>query len=149
MGKWAGVIRLDKALSIVLILAILGAIGTLAYVIASPKVGERFTEFYILGLEGKAEGYPKKLKVGEEARVVVGMINREHEPVSYRVEVTIDGVRNNEIEPVVLAHEETWQAEIGFTPVKAGENQKVEFVLYKLGQNEPYQTLHLWINVEK
>ena len=61
MGKWAGVIRLDKALSIVLILAILGAIGTLAYVIASPKVGERFTEFYILGLEGKAEGYPKKL----------------------------------------------------------------------------------------
>ncbi len=48
----------DKALSVILALTILGAIGTLGYAIASPKVGEKFTEFYIEGLEGKAADYP-------------------------------------------------------------------------------------------
>jgi len=64
---WAGDAR-DKALSIILALAILGALGTLGYAIASPKVGERFTEFYIEGLEGKAADYPEELVVGEEGR---------------------------------------------------------------------------------
>lgn len=50
--------------------SILGAIGTLAYVIITPKAGERFTEFYILGLEGKADNYPDELTVGEEGRVI-------------------------------------------------------------------------------
>ncbi len=58
--------RLDKSLTVILTLSILAAVGTLIYTVANPKVGERFTEFYILGTEtGKAEGYPKELKVGE------------------------------------------------------------------------------------
>ncbi len=95
--------------SIVLVAAILGAIGTLGYVIATPEVGERFTQFHILGLEGEAEGYPKELGVGEEARVIVGIVNQEHEDMSYRVEVTIDGTINEQIGPVVLAHQEKWR----------------------------------------
>ena len=148
MGKWAHTSRLNKVLSIVLMVAILGAIGTLAYIITSPKVGERFTEFYILGLEGKAEGYPKELKVEEEGAVIVGIVNRERETVTYRLEVTIDGLRHNEVGPIVLGHGERWEREVGFTPVKVGEKQKVEFMLYKSGQNEPYRTLDLRIDVE-
>lgn len=45
-----------------LIVAILGAIGALGYVIATPKSGPGFTEFYILGLGGKAEKYPSEWK---------------------------------------------------------------------------------------
>ncbi len=41
--------------------------------------GERFTEFYILGLEGKADNYPDELTVGEEGRVILGIVNHEHE----------------------------------------------------------------------
>jgi len=52
------------------------------YVIAVPKVGERFTEFYILGLNGKAMDYPSELKLGEGGKVIVGIANREHEIVS-------------------------------------------------------------------
>ena len=77
----------DKALSTILGIVILGAIGTLGYVIATPKVGERFTEFHILGLEAKAISYPTKLRVGEEGKVIVGIINQEHETLKYRVEV--------------------------------------------------------------
>ena len=61
--SWAGGVW-NKVLSIVLAIAILGALGTLGYVIAVPKVGERFTEFYILGLNnGTAIDYPSELKL--------------------------------------------------------------------------------------
>jgi len=65
--------------------AILGAIGTLGYVIATPKVGERFTEVYVLGLESKAIDYPRELKVGEEGRVIVSIILLETDSLSFIV----------------------------------------------------------------
>ena len=58
MKKQAGPTRPGKILSIVFILAILGTIGVLVYVTTVPKASEMFTEFYILGFESKAEGYP-------------------------------------------------------------------------------------------
>ena len=88
---------LDKVLTSILVLAILGAIGTIGYAVATPQVGERFTEFYVLGLEGKAIEYPTGLKLGEEWRGIVGIVNQEQETVSYLVEVTIDGIRSEEI----------------------------------------------------
>jgi len=47
-----------------------------------------------------------------------------------------------------LEHDEEWEKIIGFTPGKAGDNQKVEFLLYNQGPNEVYQSLHLWVNVQ-
>ena len=146
--SWRGQRSVDKILSIVLIVAILGAVGTLSYVIATPKVGEKFTEFYVLGLEGKATDYPEEMKVGEEGRVIVGIVNHEHEVVNYRVEIKIDGVKNNEARSVVLDNEGKWEEIISFTPDKAGDNKKVGFLLYKNDEAEPcLEPLHLWINV--
>ena len=141
-GAW------DKVLSVVLVVAILGALGTLGYVIAKPKVGERFTELYILGVGGKAEDYPQELTIGEEGKVIVGIINRERERVSYHVEVMIDNVKNNEVGPIELEHDEKWEGIVVFTPSEPGEDQKVEFLLYKNGGAEPsVESLHLWIDV--
>ncbi|HUV45599.1 MAG TPA: DUF1616 domain-containing protein [Dehalococcoidia bacterium] len=155
LALWGGQRSLDRILSIILIVAILGAVGTLGYVIATPKVGEKFTEFYVLGLEGKVIDYPSELKIGEEGKVIVGIINREHETVSYRVEVRIDGVGNNEVGnnevgPLVLGHDEKWEEAVSFTPDRAGDSQKMEFLLYKNGGSEPYlKPLHLWVNVKE
>ena len=141
-GAW------DKTLSVVLVVAILGTLGMLGYAIAKPKVGERFTEFYILGLEGRAKDYPTELKIEEEGEVIVGIINREYERVSYQVEVMIDNVKNNEVGPIELEHDEEWQGIAVFTPNELGEDQKVEFLLYKNGGAEPFVlSLHLWIDV--
>ena len=140
--------RFSKALSIFLGLVLVCAIAALVYITMMPKVGERFTEFYILGTEGKADNYPDEVALGEEAWVVVGIVNREHREVSYRVVVTIDGAENNEVGPLVLAHEEKREWEVGFRPAKLGEKQKVEFILYKNGQPElSSERLYLWIDV--
>ncbi len=144
---WKGQRSVDKILSIILIAAILGTIGTLGYIIATPKVGEAFTEFYVLGLESKATDYPSEIKVGEEGKIIVGIINREHETVSYRMEVRIDGVKNKEVGAVVLEHDDKWEGEIRFVPMVAGDNQKAEFLLYKERRSEAYQSLYLWVNV--
>jgi len=144
---WGGGIW-DKTLSVILVISILGALGMLGYVIAKPKVGERFTEFYILGREGKAIDYPEELVVGEEGKVIVGIINQEHETVSYRVEVRINGMKSNEVGPIVLEHEEERELEVSFVPQVSGDNQKVEFLLYKQGQTEACQSLHLWVEVK-
>ena len=141
-GAW------DRALSIVLIIAILGFLGMLIYVVAVPKTIGEFTEFYILGLEDKAADYPLTLAVGDEGKVIVGIVNHEGEEVSYRLEVRIDGEKKGNIEPIVLSDEQKWEEIVTFTVDKVGHKQKVEFLLYKLGQTEAYDSLYLPIDVE-
>jgi len=143
---WRGRTGVDKILSVILVVVILGTVVSIGYAIAVPKEEERFTEFYVLGPEGRAEEYPDKLTVGESATVMVGIVNHEHEDVSYRLEITIDENKHGGINQIVLVQEEKWEREILFTPVKAGEKQKVEFVLYKDG--EPYRRLNLWVDVK-
>jgi len=60
----------------------------------------------------------------------------------------IDGENRDEIR-VELEHEEKWREEVGFVPQKAGEGQKVEFVLYKEGKPYLEEPLHLRIDVEE
>ena len=139
----------DKALSIILVASILGGIGTLAYGIITPKAGEKFTEFYILGLDGKADNYPDELTVGGEGKVILGIVNHEHEDdLAYRVEILIDGEGNSTTMPPALDHEEKWEGEVSFIPQKAGGNQTVEFILYKLEEEEPYGSVYLRLDVK-
>ena len=49
----------DRVLSIILIIIIIGALGALGYIILTPKVGEKFTEFYVLGLGGRLQAIPR------------------------------------------------------------------------------------------
>lgn len=147
--------RLDRVLSIILLISILLAIGTLVYVIATPKVGERFTEFYLLGPEGMAEGYPRELTLGEEGKVIIGVVNREYEEVTYTITVRatqeIDKTKKEEIlstlGPFTLKHEEKWEKPFTFSLSEKGENIKIEFLLFREDREEPYLNLHLWVTV--
>ena len=132
----------------ILVLAVLGAMGMLGYTITKPAMPERFTEFYLLGSSGRAGDYPERVAVGEEGKVVVGIVNREQETVTYRVEVEIDGVISKVVEPMTLEHDEKWEEVVGFTPERAVDKQKVEFLLYKPEQSEAYHRLHLWLDIQ-
>ncbi len=147
--KWAGLRKLDKGLFIGLVLALLVALSTMGYAIATTRIGERFTQFYMLDTEGKTDNYPKELTVGEEARVVLKIINQEHETMSYRVQMSVDGAVTKEFNPVVLANEEVWQKEVTFTLTKVGGKQQVGFFLYRhLDEDLPYLSLYLWVDAK-
>ena len=136
-----------RTLSIILVLVILGTLGILGYVLSNPVLEVGFTEFYILGLSGEAADYPGKLRLGTDGEVMLGIINQEHEPATYRIEIVIDGGKNNEIGPMMLEHDNKWEEMVNFTPDRIGDKQKVEFLLYKQGHNEVYQKLSLWVDV--
>lgn len=171
---WGGTI-FDRFLSIILVVFILGALGTLGYLMATAHVGEKFTEFYILDRDGKAQDYPTAFimqgdKVilisynqdtdqwiaGEMGTIILGIVNREQEEAMYSLSIMIDnqlreiyfnGNTQEEIGPITLAHGEKWEHEIGFAPEHIGNNQKVDFVLYK--DSVPYfeEPPHLWVDV--
>ncbi len=128
-----------------LILIVLGAIVYVAY-FHPPE--EKFTEFYILGLEAKAENYPRQMTVGEVGKVLVGIVNYESQQTSYRVVVTIGGEMAAEAGPIVLEPDKKWEQPIAFTPTRAGLQQKAEFLLYQGDSDKPSNSLYILIDVK-
>jgi uncharacterized membrane protein len=138
---------LNKALTAILLVCLSGAVGATIYIAATPKIGERFTELYILGPSGKAESYPTNLTLGESGTVIIGVVNHEYESVSYKVVIRLDNETIGAIDSVELDHDVKWEQNYIFTPEKAGERMKLEFLLLREGVDEPYRSLHLWITV--
>lgn len=79
--------KLDQALTIILVISIIIAVVALIYVIVTPKTGETFTEFYLLGPEGIADDYPRNLTVNQNATVIVGVVNHEYKKMNYTIEL--------------------------------------------------------------
>lgn len=175
LSVWEGT-KLNTALFIILIILIVHALGFLGYMLTVPKVGEKFTEFYVLGYEGKAQDYPSELIMGNDhviqvtygtgeyitydewAVVTLGIVNHEQQKVTYSIKITIDGepvnvnydrTITNQVGPIELKKGEKWEQEIGFVPTYVGDNQKVEFVLFKDNSVATDNLLILWIDVKE
>jgi uncharacterized membrane protein len=156
---------LDKALTIVLAASIFIAGGTLAYVVFTPRAGETFTEFYILGPGGNASDYPGSLNVSQAGAVIIGVANHESASVSYTVRIDLVGVRivynaTSRYNETVEVNRTTWST---FNATLAdGRNWaqpytfrinyvglwKVQFLLFKDGDfSSAYRELHLYVRV--
>ena len=132
--------------------------GATAFALEMPSLADKVGEEYGFGIKGFSEFQvgdilefftPTDLAVGKEMTVTVGIANYDNETVSYRVEVRIDGVKNNEVQGITLERGERWENGVSFTPGVAGENQKVEFLLYKNGEVKPFfEPLRLWVDVK-
>jgi len=139
--------RLDRALTIILIITILLSVFALIYVIITPKQGEKFTEFYILGPGGKAYDYPTQVQAGNRSTVIVGVVNHEYALVNYTMHMNMDNYTIQK-ENMTLQHNQTWEEPVSYVLNKTGNEQKLEFLLYKEGNfTGPYRDLHLWVNV--
>ena len=139
---------LSRLLTIVITVIILATLGVLGYVLVTPAKPESFTEFYILGPEGKAIGYPTELSLGDEGTVILGIVNQENRNLIYRVEIAVDGILNKEVGKIFLLNKEKWEGEVAFKPANAGDRQKVEFLLYEGDYSSPKEQLYLWVNVK-
>ncbi len=149
MPQWGSTSKLDKTLSVGLVMAIIAATATLTYMIAEPKNEETFTDFYLLGPEGMMENYPHEVVLGEQAEVVLGIKNHENQDMAYNVLVTFDEEEAQEIGPIGLANEKEWLQKVALVPANAGTDQKVEFLLSKGKSTEPFLELHLWLDVRE
>ncbi len=138
-----GMKRADAVIIIILLLLAAGAAAAIIYVIVTPKQGERFTEFYILGPGGVADDYPTSLETGGKGSVIIGVVNHEHGAASYRLEADYGGLVLKD-ENITLRDGGNYTENFSFTPVVNGTS-KLEFQLYKEGSNEPYRELYLWV----
>jgi uncharacterized membrane protein len=168
---FGGGTRLDRVLSVLLLIAIVAAVTATVYVIIVPKEGERFTEFYILGATGKAADYPADLFVGRDEKLIIGIGNHEYRNVSYTVELWLmnttynPGTNTTDIDrtelldrfSVELPHNATWQQPRTFALRGTGYNE-LQLLLFA-GPAPPdsvagldrvtasYRDLHLWVTV--
>jgi uncharacterized membrane protein len=144
---WSAQSARDKIITVVLVILVIGAAGTLAYVATRPRSPEKFTEFYVLNDQGKAENYPSTIYLGNNAQVILGTINHENAVTTYKIEVTLDGDSAGEIGPFDLKAEEKREQYFIVTPAHKGDKQELLFSLYKGDSADIYESLHLWINV--
>jgi len=152
--NWRGMGRTDRLLTLALTASIIFAMGTLIYVVATPKKGEQFTEFYILGMGGMAEGYPTTLRTSEGAGLIVGVVNHEGAPVEYTVQARLDGdpaavrleaesgsARQAGAHSFIvgpLDDEAEWEHPVTVTALAPGENLKLEFLLFSPKPRDGY-----------
>ena len=130
----------------ILILSILVAVSATVYVIVEPKVGESFTEFYILGPGGMASDYPTNLTSGENGSLIIGIVNHENKQTSYHLVVTSDNIAQID-EVVTLNNQQSMMIPFNFTAGDPGSREMV-FNLYKLpDDSNVYRSLHLWLNI--
>jgi len=161
--------RRDRILNVLVAVSVLLAVGSVGYVVAFPKQGPPFSEFYLLTEDESgdlvADDYPTDFVAGEPRLVIVGVGNHEHETVTYTVASELQRVRvaNNSTE--VLESEslqrfssrvpdnETWHYRHRVTPTMTGERLRLTYMLYRGDlpaeptTDNAYREVHLWVNV--
>jgi uncharacterized membrane protein len=142
--------RVDRILTAILVISIIASVVMLVYVIVTPKQGEKFTEFYILGPGGMADDYPTEFILGDSSTVIVGVVNHEYALINYSLAMVLDNESLTRNQEIMLAHNETWEQPVTFTPDRAGTDMKLQFLIYREHNfTAPYRDLHLWIDVSE
>jgi uncharacterized membrane protein len=159
----------DALLTAALAVTVLLAVSTMAYAMAAPQDGERFSTLgvYTENETGDlvADGYPSNLSVGEPAELVAAVENHERRDVEYTLVVELQRVRTDGetasvVEDEVLDREsravaagETWTWRHELAPTFAGEQLRVTYYLYRGdAPDDPsaetaYRRAFVWVNV--
>jgi uncharacterized membrane protein len=135
--------RIDRLLSVILVVIILIAITTTIYVIASPKESEHFSEFFILGENKMAADYPSQIITGQSYPMFIGVGNHEYRNMTYTIETwatltefdnvtnstTVIKMNNLDKRSLTIAHNETTIIPYTLSLNKTGYN-RMEFLLF-------------------
>ncbi|QPV64338.1 DUF1616 domain-containing protein [Halosimplex litoreum] len=161
----------DTALTAVVAVSILLAVGSVGFVALDPKQGVPSSEFYLLAANESgdlvAENYPQEFTADETRSLVVGIQNNEHVSTPYTVVVRLDRVelRNNSttvveserlhrFEPRLTA-DETWHRRHPVQPSMIGDRLRLTYLVYKWNApadptvDNAYRDARLWIDVRE
>ena len=136
----------NRFLSLILIILLVLVVALTVYIIVVPHQSEPFTEFYILGPDGKASNYPTNLTSNETGNLIIGIVNHENKPTSYHLVVTSDGIVQID-QVLTLNNKQELEIPFNFTAGDPGIRE-MDFSLYKLpDDSNVYQSLSLWLNI--
>jgi uncharacterized membrane protein len=107
------------------------------------------TEFYVLGAGGLAEDYPHEAIVGVETQLQIGIHNHAANAATYRVEARTERTRLVQLENIQLAPGQHWEQPLRFKLQHAGNDQRIDIVLFRGAETTPHRHLQLWINVRE
>jgi len=139
--------NLFRSLVIILVCVIVISTGLLAYFLANPDTEmQPYTQFYVLGEDGQASNYPRDLTAGEEATIILGIVNRENRQTEYDLQITLGKDIIQAPSPIQLNPDEKWEQPITFTAQRPGSHQSLRFVLCD-DTGSPCETRNLTINV--
>jgi len=144
---WRAQSALERRIYLVLLGALLLGGFAVAWTFLAPSEAEFMTEFYLLGPQGLAEGFPREVPARERLTVTAGVTNREQGQAAYAIVVRSGHQVLAVTQPFPLAKGETWEGPLTFTMPFAQEDQLVEIFLSRDGQPFPYRTLRLWLDV--
>lgn len=162
--------RTDTALTAILLVSALLAVGSVGYAVTGPADGGSFTEFSLLTEDESgdpvADEYPESLTTGTAEPLVVRIGNHEGEPTNYTVVAELQHVRRDGNRTVVtdrveldqftrgVAANETVTVQRRVVPRElTGSRLRLQFRLYRGGgpseghHPEPYRETHLWVSV--
>jgi uncharacterized membrane protein len=142
-GRW------DMVFTVLMIIFLLGVVPVFTYFFSNPRTGETYTQFYINPVGSTNGDFPKELQVGELLNVNVAIGNHEGAQTNYRLQVLIDGSVISEKGPITVADGQTWNDYLLVFARHTGDDQKMEFILYKNSDSRPYlNPLYVWLNVK-
>ncbi len=136
--------RGNLILKMALLYVVIGSLVFMGYSLINFRQVETFSEFYVLDKFGEAHNYTVNLTPGQGTDVILGITNREGASGVYKVTVADNGTLLQEIGPVVLPADETWEKEVSLVPTETGTRQ-VTFQLY-LGDDPYLKPLYLWVD---
>ena len=148
---WA---QVDKALTIILALALIVSFMALAYVIISSPNKESFTEFYILDQNHTIENLPTNLAMNQNGTIIIGIECNEYETTSYSILIHLTnatGERQNRTlyeYGIILDHEGLNETQYSFQISATGE-YRMNIELFKDQEQLAYLENHLWITVNQ
>ena len=136
-----------RLLAAVAVLVVAAATAGGTYLLVLPRDGQAYTEFYLLGPGGRAGGYPSALSLGQSTRLTLGVANHEGHDDTYEIIARLDGAIASSVPELRLRDGDSWEQAVEISPSRAGDGQKLEYLLYREGAGEPYRRLHLWLDV--
>ena len=158
---------LEGILTIFLGVLLILSIFLTVYLTYMPKVGTRFTEFYILNREYRAYYYPTKLYINESYVVIIGVRNHEYRPMYYKIWVFLSNKTYNYNCTINITPEDRWNGTLSFDTAITKEvflehdqmaliplnftvdtpgRYMILFVLTVNNSNRVYRSLHLRVN---
>jgi len=143
LGRDAGRERLTKVLGGALVVSLLVVVG----LSIAPNGSGSTTEFYVLGPDGTASGYPENVTTGETATLQVGIGNFESGPRTYTV-VVRTAETEFVTETVTVNAEKRWEEPVSVSFETTGRKRLVlELYSGESTDGEPSHDLQLFVDV--